>query len=185
MELAGVVPARRICSELRRSRSSVTTKASRLGLNLRVYEKLTVICPKCGEARAKSGSWTGRTGFCEVCRMRDSYAEAKWAQAEAYAALDPRQRSVYDATEAKVGRSRLPPKPPAPSTAGLDPYRRARAEDLHAMDVERWEKKCLKLLTDACKQRTKRMREKSGTNPRKNRETNAKFDVDPDRKDDR
>lgn len=167
MEHAGVDPVRQICKDLKRSRKAVTTKASRLGVSLRVYEKLTVICPKCGEARAKSGRWAGRTGFCEVCRMRDSLAEARWAQSEAYASLSPRQRAVYDATEAKVGRSRLPPKPPQPKLSGLDAHRRQRAEDLYAIDVERWQMRCLKLLTDATKQRTKRMREKSGTNPRK------------------
>lgn len=174
-ERAGIDSLRQICRELKRSRSSVKTKASRLGLSLRTYERLTVICPKCGKARAKSGSWTGRTGFCEVCRMRDSYEAALRAQADAYAQLPQGMRPDYDLSQAATGRSRLPPRPPMPKLSDLDRVHRERADELHDIEVERWEKQCLKLLTDATKQRTKRMREKSGTNPRKKTETNATF----------
>ena len=62
-----------------------------------------------------------------------------------------------------------------PKLSDLDRVHRERADELHDIEVERWEKQCLKLLTDATKQRTKRMREKSGTNPRKKTETNATF----------
>ena len=182
-EHAGIDPVRQICRELKRSRASVKTKASRLGLSLRTYERLTVICPKCGKARAKSGSWTGRTGFCEVCRMRDSYEAALRAQAEAYGRLPPGMRPEYDLSQAATGRSRLPPKPPTPKLSGLDRARRERADELHDIEVERWEKQCLKLLTDAAKQRTKRMREKSGTNPRKRSGINATFRETEDKED--
>lgn len=168
-ERAGIDPVRQICKELKRTRSSVMAKASRMGVSLRTYEPLTVICPKCGMPRDKRGSWTGRTGFCEVCKLNDAYRTAKWAQAEAYSELPPEARAVYDRTEAKVGRSRLPPKPPQPPLSNLPAARKRRIEELHAIDVEQWEVRCLTLLIDATKQRTKRMREKVGANPRKYR----------------
>lgn len=180
-EHAGIDPVRKICRELKRSYSSVTTRASRLGLSLRTFERLTVICPKCGKARAKSGSWTGRTGFCEVCRMRDSYEAALRAQAEAYAQLPPGMRPEYDISQSATGRSRLPPKPPSPRLSGLGTAHRVRAGELHDIEVEAWEKQCLKLLTDAAKQRTKRMREKSGTSPRKRNGINANFQETKDK----
>ena len=174
LEHAGIDPVRAICKHLKRSRSSVVHMAHRLrsegyDLNLRVYKPLTVICPKCSQARAKDGKWADRTGFCEVCRMRDSYQAALWTQSEAYADLTPEQRYEYDRTQAQTGRSVLPTRPKAPNTFGLPTMRAKRLEELHAMEVEQWEKRCLKLLTDAAKKRTQRIREKSGTNPRKSR----------------
>lgn len=167
VEHAGIDTVRSICRELRRSRRSVEAKASRLRVSLRHFERLTVICPKCGEARAKSGNWQQRTGVCDVCRKRAAYEDALRRQAEAYEALDHVQRAVYDATDARTGRSKVLPRPSDPDTSGMDRAHAQRARELHAIEVERWELARLKLLTDAAKQRTKRMREKTGTNPRR------------------
>lgn len=167
VERAGIDPVRSICRELKRSRRSVEAKASRLRVSLRHFERLTVICPKCGEARAKSGNWQARTGICDVCRKTAAYEDALRRQAEAYEALDAVQRAVYDATDARTGKSKVPPRPCAPDISGMDRAHAQRAGELHAIEVERWELERLKLLTDAAKQRTKRMREKTGTNPRR------------------
>lgn len=166
-ESAGIVSKREICLHLKRSRRAVEVRASRMGLSLRHFEHLTEICPKCGQARDRDGVKQSRTGFCAVCVARAAYQEALWRQAEAYAALDPVQRAVYDATEARTGASRLPPRPPEPPSSIKDPAKAMRARELHAIDVEKWELRCLKMMTDAAKKRTQRMREKSGTNPRK------------------
>ena len=169
-EHAGIDHVREICRKLKRSRRSVEAKASRLRVSLRHCERLTVICPKCGEARAKAGGWTSTTGICEVCRKRAAYEDALRRQAEAFEDLDPAYRAVYSATDARTGASKVPPRPCAPDVSGLSPARAQRARELHAIDVEKWELYRLKLLTDAVKKRTQRMREKSGTNPRRFRE---------------
>lgn len=166
-EHAGIDTVREICAHLKRSRSSVKTKASRMGVSLRHFERLTVICPKCGKARSKSGKWMERTGFCEVCRLEASYSALLASQAEAWADLPPSLRRSYEKSQARTGASRIPPRPEPPRTAGVDPALAQRLAELHDIDVERWECERLHLLMDACKQRTKRMREKSGTNPRK------------------
>lgn len=177
LEHAGVDSKRSICHHLKKSGGAVRQMAYRLrnqgyDINLRVYETLTVICPKCSKARAKSGKWIGRTGFCEVCRMEDSYREALWRQAEAYDDLTPEQRWEYDRTQAQTGRSKIPPHPKRPQTYGLSPQRARRLEDLYAIEVEQWEKQRLTMLTNAVKKRTQHIREKAGTNPRKGK-TNA------------
>ena len=188
LEHAGIDSKRSICRHLRRSHESVKQKAKQLraegyDISLRVYQTLTVICPKCSQARSKEGRWTGRTGFCEVCRMRDSYQEALWRQAEAYADLTPEQRQEYDRTQPQTGRSNLPPRPKMPQTIGMSPQRARRVSELHAIEVEQWEKRCLTMLTNAVKKRTQHIREKAGTNPRKKKvETNDTFDETPDRR---
>lgn len=172
LENAGIVPKREICRHLKRSGESVKQKAKMLrargyAIDLRHYEELTVICPSCGEARSKEGRWRYGSGICDVCRMREQHAEALRRQSDAYAALTISQRLVYDRTQAQIGDSELPTRPPSPKVDGLAPNRARRLRELHAIDVERWQKKCLTMLTNAAKTRTKRMREKSGTNPRK------------------
>lgn len=172
LENAGVLSRREICRHLRKSGEAVKQKAKILrakgyAIDLRHYEPLTVICPSCGEARSKEGRWRETTGICDVCRMRDQLRDAQYRQAKAYASLTAEQRQVYDRTQAQVGDSGLPPRPTAPRTAGLAPNKAQRLRELHAIDVERWEKACLRRQINAAKTRTKRMREKSGTNPRK------------------
>lgn len=174
LEHAGVDSKRSICRHLRKSGESVKQMAKRLradgyDLNLRVYRTLTVICPKCSQARSRLGKWQDRTGFCEVCRLRASYEKALYDQAEAYADLTQEQRYRYDREQARTGRSEVPPRPKMPQTFGMSAPRARRAEELHAIEVERWEVKYLTRLLNAAKKRTQRMRELSGTNPRKGR----------------
>jgi len=175
LDHAGIEPKRSICFHLKRSGKAVEMKARELRargypVSLRTQRPLTAICPRCSQARSREGDWQERTGFCEVCRMQASYEDALRRQAEAYEALTPEQRWEYDRSQAATGRSTLPPRPRAPQTIGMDPRAARRAEELHALEVEEWEKARLRRLTNAAKQRTKRMREKSGTNPRKNGE---------------
>ena len=46
-------------------------------------------------------------------------------------------------------------------------YQRAKAADLHAREMERWEAACLEQRVNAAKKRLERMRQKAGVNPRK------------------
>lgn len=65
--------ARSIAAALRRSTSAVKTRASRLGLSLR----MRWTCPNCGRMSYQPPS--ERTGFCRICVLDASIAAAQRA----------------------------------------------------------------------------------------------------------
>lgn len=162
-DTAGRIPRRDICRRLRRSRSSVETMACRLGVSLRCYMPKLVWCDEC----AKWRSHVDADGRCRVCRMREQLRGREDACAEALAAMDPAQRAVYEEGESRRQTRRVPPRPAKRASCPVSRYQRAKAEADHALAVEEWEHRCLKLRYDAAKTRLRRMREKTGANPRK------------------
>lgn len=165
---AGKVSKRTICRTLRKSSAAVRSKAYRMrqdgiDVRLRCYESRLQPCPRCGQPRSRFDN----SGFCRVCELRDDYREARWRQVEAYRILTPEQKEVYDTWDGFTG-SEIPPRPSMPDTSHMDRPARARAEERHAIAVEEWQIETLTKLTNATKTRTKRMRRKTGTNPRKN-----------------
>lgn len=164
-DMAGRLPRRDICRELKRSRKSVEHAAARLGLSLRCYRARLVWCDECATWR----SALDKDGRCRVCRMRGQLAGREAACAEALAAMTPEQRTVYAESEAKRSTRRFPPrpKPEKRESCPVSRYERAKAEAAYLLDIEEWEHRRLKLPYDAAKTRLRRMREVTGTNPRK------------------
>ena len=163
--MAGRVTRREICRQLKRSRKSVEHAAARLGLSLRCYVSKLVWCDECAIWRSR----IDKDGRCRVCAMRERLAGREAACAEALAAMTPEQRAVYDENEAKRGTRRFParPKPRIAGSCPISRYERERAKAAYLLDIEEWEHRRLKLPYDAAKTRLRRMREVTGTNPRK------------------
>lgn len=166
-EHAGRVPLRDLCAALGRSEWSVRHAAARLGLSLRVPAWGLAWCDECACWRSSVDDATGR---CPVCEMRARIAGREAACAAELALMDPAQRAAYSACEARRGRRKRPaPPPPRPNVRGMGWAEAVRAERRWHLAEERWELAALKLDYDAAKTRLKRMREKTGRNPRKGR----------------
>lgn len=166
-DMAGRLPRRDICRELRRSGEAVKTAAKRLGLSLRCYRAKLVWCDECAGWR----SAIDKDGRCRVCRMRGQLAGREAACVEEYAAMTPAQRAVYDEQEAKRGTrpSSLGPRPKMRESCPVSRYQRDKARADYLLALEAWEHRRLKLPYDAAKTRLRRMREVTGTNPRKSK----------------
>ena len=161
---AGKVPRRDICRELRRSSASVKTKASRLGLSLRVVRWGLVWCDECASWRSSVGE---RTGWCRVCEMRRRLAGREAACAEEMARMTPGQRAVYERSEALRGRrSAAAAMPPMPDTRRMRAADETRAMREWHLEVERIQLRDAWLAYDAAKTRLVRMRRAVGTSPR-------------------
>ena len=161
--MAGRLPRREICRELKRSRKSVEHAAARLGLSLRCYVPRLVWCDECATYRSRLDA----DGRCRVCAMRERLAGREAACAEALAAMTPEQRAVYAESESKRATRRFPPRPQKRACCVVSSYQRDKAEADHLLAIEEWEYRRLKLPYDAAKTRLRRMREVTGTNPRK------------------
>lgn len=138
-------------------------QAKRLGISLRVPAWGLVWCDECASWRSS----VDRDGRCRVCAMRERLAGREAACAEALAAMTPEQRSVYAESEAKRATRRFMPRPVRRRTDGMGLFEAAKADRDWHIDLERWEYRRLKLPYDAAKTRLRRMREVTGTNPRK------------------
>ena len=133
---AGCVPKREICRHLRRSSKSVERKAAWLrargrAVDLRCHRPALATCPSCG----RLSGHLGREGICEPCRRRAQLATVHARIAELLPLLPPGERDTYEQTEAET-ESRHDPLPKAPDTRGMSRYRRAKAEEAHALAVE-------------------------------------------------
>ena len=162
-DMAGRLPLRDICRDLRRSKRAVETAALRLGLSLRCYRKRLVWCDECASWRSSLNN----DGRCRVCAIREGLAGREAACSEAMAAMTARQRSVYVASESKRLTRRYPPRPQKRPCCTTSRYQKDKAEADHLLATEEWEYRRLKLPYDAAKTRLRRMREVIGTNPRK------------------
>lgn len=162
---AGVLTRREICKELKRSTESVRNKAKRYGISLRCFVSKLTWCNQCATWRTTVSE---RTGYCRVCAKREMLARSEQRVSDELAHLNFNQRNKYLQEEAHRG-SRQPPSKPvkqAPTVGSL--YARKKAEEQYQKDLERWEIACLDQLINANKTRLKRIRQKLGTNPRKN-----------------
>lgn len=137
-----------------------------MGLSLRCCRTRLVWCDECACWR----SAIDLDGRCRVCRMREQLAGREAACAEALAAMTPEQRAVYaDSESRRATRSFQPrPKPTKRESCPVSRYERDKAEAAYLIELEEWEYRRLKLPYDAAKTRLRRMREVTGTNPRKN-----------------
>lgn len=163
-ENAGALTQREISHQLRKSYWSVYKQAGRLGLSLRVHKPNLQWCNACATWRA---TISPKTGECAVCRKRSQLIKAKERTADAYRSLSAEQRAVYAeslASRSSDHRKRPEKRPSNP----MSRYERSKAEDDYLRDLERWEIDQLNHEIDAEKTLLKRMREKVGTNPRKN-----------------
>lgn len=164
MDTAGRLSRREICKHLKRSKSSVERMAHRLGLSLRCYKPRLVWCDECATWRTYTND---RTGRCKVCSMSEQLRGRETACAEALSQMSIKDRLIYEESEAKRGTRKLPRRPQKTESCPISMYERKRAEASYLIALEQWEYDCRKLQYDAAKTRLRRMREKSGTNPRK------------------
>lgn len=170
VDAAGGMPLREICRELKRSTASVKHMAGRLGVSLRCYKRKLVWCTECASWRTYVNA---RTGRCKVCQQRENLQGREAACAEVMAIMTPEQRTAYEETESQRQTRAIPRRPKMQAYCVVSRYQRDRAHEQYLREIETWEYRCLVLQYDAVKTRLKRMREKTGTNPRKNKETNG------------
>ena len=160
-ERAGRVPAREIRRDLRVGARQLESAVRSMRLRgedicLRSYRRRTLICPACGCRRALFG----RDGICEPCRRARQLAELEGRISDLLALLPPGERRVYEETESGREARAVDPMPSPPRTAGMDRYRRDRAEDEYDMAVERWQARRLKRLVRAAQKRKERIARK-------------------------
>lgn len=162
---ACILSARQICKHLKRSKSSVECQARRMGLSLRCYKQKLQWCPMCANWRA---TVSPKTGICRVCSKRQMLEAGEDRVSEALEQLSIDQRAEYNDQE--VHRiSKMPPKPTKKKVDTKSRYLSAKEEERYAREIEAWQIKCIDLRIDANKTRLRRIREKSGTNPRKSK----------------
>ena len=159
-EHAGRVPAREIRRALKLSKNQLDNAVRLMVANgervsLRCFTPRTAVCPACGHRR----SLFGREGICEPCRLRRRLAEVEADCAALLALLPADERERYAGTEALRG-GRPEPMPSPRPTAGLDPYRAARAEEDHELAMERWAVRALRRRLGAARKRRERISRK-------------------------
>lgn len=162
-EHAGRIPLRDICHTLRRSNMSVKKMARRLSLSLRVPVWGLVWCDECACWRTT----LNKDGQCRVCDMQNRLAGREAACADTLALMTIAQRSVYEESESKRASRRMLPRPKRAHTESMGYFEASKADRDWYVAIERWEYARLKLQYDAAKTRLRRMREVTGTNPRK------------------
>ena len=107
------------------------------------------------------------SGWCEVCVRRERLIDYEWRCAEAMELMSEEDRFTYENTEAKRAPRKAIACPPVEAVREMArekgvPFEIewARVEEEHCL-------KCVKRDMNASKKRLSRMREKTGTNPRK------------------
>lgn len=161
---AGKLPLKQISEALERSTSSITAEADCLELSLDCPSAQFVWCDKCATWRTRLNV---RTGWCRVCTAREQLRGREEACAEALFLLKPNERAIYEKTEAERQTKRLPPHPVKRFVPPIESGKRSEEDARYLAEVEEWECRVLKLRYDAAKTRLRRMRQKSGSNPRK------------------
>lgn len=161
VELAGRVPRREICRELRRSRKSVESEAARLRargvpVDLRCHVTAMEPCPSCGRMSALMG----RDGICEACRREAQLARIEADTARLLAALPEAEREAYARTEAER-ETAGEPMPALLPTRGVSRYRAARNAELNERALELWRTQRLRRLVKAAQKRRERIRKKA------------------------
>lgn len=175
VDMAGRVPRREICRELRRSRKAVECEARRLRksgvpVDLRCFRSALEICPSCGRRSALLGS----EGICEACRRTQQLARIEAEVSNLLAALPESERALYAETEAER-ETGAEPMPAMLPTRGVSRYRAAANEDRNDRAMEQWRVRRLRRLVKAAQKRKERIRRKAEKVPGfpKTRETRA------------
>ena len=171
IDAAGRLPLRTICKRLGRSESAVESMASKLNrsgehLTLKCWSSRLVWCNECATWRTGIDDKTGR---CRVCTMREQLRGREDACSRELAIMTPEQRLVYERTEAQRRTRKALERPQKRGSCPMSRYERSKAEERYLIDLEEWEYRTLRLRYDAAKTRLRRMREKTGRNPRKGR----------------
>lgn len=161
---AGKLPIESLCEALERTVASVEDAAALHGLSLACDTVQLVWCDRCATWRT---SLNTRTGWCRVCSIREQLAGREDACREALTLITAKERALYEKTEAERQTRKLPPHPVKRFVSPTAQGQRSREEAAYLASVEDWEYRVLKLRYDAAKTRLRRMREKSGSNPRK------------------
>ncbi len=169
LDSAGKLPLRSICKKLGRTRRSVESMASKLNrsganITLRCWSTKLIWCDECATWRTGLDDKTGR---CRVCTARVQLQGRENACARELKMMTPQQRHVYERTEAQRRTRKPPARPQKSQSCPMSRYERSKAEERYLIELEEWEYRCLKLRYDAAKTRLRRMREKTGRNPRK------------------
>ena len=170
IDMAGRIPAREIRLQLKKSKRSLESmvhelRKSGVDITLRCFRTRLKWCNRCSTYRTYIND---KTGHCRVCATGDQLQGREAACADALTAMPLKDRLIYEESEAKRQTRRLPVRPKKMPSQPCSMYERRKAEEHYLIELERWEYQCKKLQYDAAKTRLRRMREKSGTNPRKN-----------------
>lgn len=163
-EHAGLVSVDHMAKKLKRSTKSVRRKAEKLGISTRYYNSKMQWCPRCAQLRS---TVSPITGICRVCAKREQYELGEQRVSRALKQLTPSKRAEYRRQESRRGSS-VPPKPIKREVNPKYRYSYAVNEARFAREMEAWEIKYYDLRINANKKRLQRIREKLGTNPRKN-----------------
>lgn len=162
---AGVLPMREICKHLKRSKNSVDWMARHIGVSLRCYKRKMSWCPVCATWRS---TLSDKTGMCRVCSKKKMLEDGEMRVSQELEKLTLEQRAEYNDQEVHRRTRRIPLKPIKLKVDPKNHYKYAKEEERYLREIEAWEIKCLDLRIDANKTRLKRIRQKSGSNPRKN-----------------
>lgn len=162
---AGIIPMRQICKHLKRSKNSVDWMARHIGVSLRCYKRKMSWCPVCATWRS---TLSDKTGMCRVCSKKKMLEDGEMRVSQELEKLTLEQRAEYNDQEVHRRTRRIPPKPIKLKVDPKNHYKYAKEEERYLREIEAWEIKCLDLRIDANKTRLKRIRQKSGSNPRKN-----------------
>lgn len=157
-----------IARALDRDTTSIEQEVLELSLPLDPPVIKLVWCDKCATWRT---SISKNTGWCRVCTMREQLVRREEACADALATMMPHDRAIYEKTEAERATKRLPPCPTKKYLPASQQSERSIEDARYLEAMETWECRVLKLRYDAAKTRLRRMREKTGTNPRKKNPT--------------
>lgn len=160
VDMAGRVPRREICRELRRSRKAVEHKAAELRgrgvpVDLRCFRSELETCPSCGRRSAL----LGKEGICEACRRVEQLARIEAETSGLLAGLPPEERETYERTEA-ARETGSEPMPELLPTRGLSRYRCAANEDANDRAMEQWRVRRLRRLVKAAQKRKERIARK-------------------------
>ena len=169
LNAAGSLPLRTICKKLGRSERAVASMAAKLNrsgahLTLKCWSSRLVWCNEGATWRTRIDEKTGR---CRVCTIREQLRGREEACSRELALMTPEQRLVYERTETQRKTRKMPEHPRKHESCPMSRYERSKAEERYLIDLEEWEYRTLKLRYDAAKTRLRRMREKTGRNPRK------------------
>lgn len=161
-ENAGRVPLEDIARHLKRSQQAVRIRASLLGTSVRCYRRKLVWCDQCATWRTALDA----DGRCPICRLRDQLQAVEARISDELRAAPEDVRELYARTES-LRTSAVKRVPMGEWREGSE-YDRQRVQEEYMRNVEEAERATLQRMVDACKTRLKRIREKRGTNPRKN-----------------
>lgn len=162
---AGIIPMRQICKHLKRSKNSVDWMARHIGVSLRCYKRKMSWCPVCATWRS---TLSDKTGMCRVCSKKKMLEDGEMRVSQELEKLTLEQRAEYNDQEVHRRTRCIPLKPIKLKVDPKNHYKYAKEEERYLREIEAWEIKCLDLRIDANKTRLKRIRQKSGSNPRKN-----------------